>query len=138
MKDSTQCEDPFSSCVNILAQKFDAAYETHDKEQILGIIEEAKLSMPGLDYVSQANLHYSLGTAYGDLETLDQSFHNEGNLEKQIYHLRKSVELIEKDSEVEKKYLPHINGLKRVLYTNYAKNNNKNFVLYLFFLLLIL
>jgi len=122
MKNLTQYDDPFSSEVKAFALDFDAAYEKNDKKRLIDLMEKAKSCLSYLDVASQAQLHYSLGTVYGDLSTLDSNLDCIDNVEKQIYHFRKSIELIESKELDEERFSPYIKGLKLALYTNYANS----------------
>lgn len=113
--------NPFDDLVMEFAQKFDLAYEKQKVEDVEQLIDVALLSISALGPASQASLYYSLGTAFGDLETMSEKYQNESNLEKQIFYFRESLNILSITDELNKEeYRPYILGLKMPLYTNYA------------------
>jgi len=117
--------NPVSSAALDFSKSFDLAYEDKNIALVLSLIDEVTLAIPSFDNISQAYLFYSLGTAFGDLSVLDPIHKNENNLERQIYYYRNSIANIEKQEQNSEKNKPYINGLKRVLYTNYANSLDK-------------
>lgn len=121
--DKSDCKyiDPFDSLVKEFSQKLDSAYEKQQIEEIEKLIDVVLASIKSLNPASQASLYYSLGTAFGDLETMSKKYQNENNIEKQIFCFRKSIDILSVTVEHNNgEYRPFILGLKMPLYTNYA------------------
>ena len=103
-----------------LAVEFDNAYAEKDISKTKSLIGKTEEEFPELNVFSQAKVYYSLGTAYGDIATLDKSESTEENLEKQLFYFQKSFQLIQSLDLTDPELGPHINGLLLQLYTNYA------------------
>lgn len=112
--------DPFSKVAKSFAENFDAAFITKNLTVLDTLISDAKHAIAEENIASQAQIYYSIGTTYGDLESLAPERSSEETKNNQIYYLRKSISLIELDELCKPEYLPYVTGLKLNLYTNYA------------------
>lgn len=112
--------NPFSKKARELSREFDACYEIKDKQQLLDMIEKAKLYLKDENIASRAQICYSIGTTYGDLLSMISLDEREEFQNNQIYYLRESIYYIESDEINIPEYVPYVNGFKLNLYTNYA------------------
>ena len=104
--------NPFSSVVSGFAKNFDLAIDEKDSQRIRDLILLAESELPNLDASSQAPLHYSLGTAYRDILDIDSHGDKVFCIEKQLYHFRRSIALIEDSKLKTECYKPYVDGLK--------------------------
>lgn len=119
MKDK-KIVNPFSENSKILANKFDSATIAKNTEELELLINQALEIIENENVASQAQIYYSIGTAYSDIAILTGISNDESLREKQLFYFRKSLSLIE-SKELEKlEYRPYILGFKFNLYTNYA------------------
>lgn len=112
--------DPFAKECNQYALKFDKAFDNKDWESTKNLIlESEKLLELHSDY-SYAPMHYSLGTAYGDLAMHGGESTDEQTNERILYHYREALDLLYADELKKEIYRPYVIGLKLPLLTNYA------------------
>lgn len=106
-----------------LTRKLDHATDHRNSIDLESLILEAKILSQNnnFDFISQANLFYSIATAYSDLSYFICKTDDEILIEKQIYYFRKSIDLLNENKEnCEVSHIPYINGLELALFTNYA------------------
>jgi len=114
-------DSPFNKDVVSLGKKMDLAYDNKDEGKLRSLIDDAKKMIPELDAASQFYLYYILGTTQANLADFHIPHYHEKNLEKRIYYLRKCEESLKQIPEdVYSTFEPHIVGLERQLYVNYA------------------
>lgn len=111
--------NPFSAESEAYAKKIDDAEISGDIEKLEIVLKEAESTLSSSDMASQAQLYYSIGTAYSCLAKA-KGISQEESIRKQLYCFRKSIDCIENPVYSKEEYVPYINGLKRLLYTNYA------------------
>lgn len=111
--------NPFSAESEAYAKKIDDAEISGDIEKLEIVLREAESTLSSSDMASQAQLYYSIGTAYSCFAKA-KGISQEESIRKQLYCFRKSIEYIENPVYSKEEYVPHINELKRLLYTNYA------------------
>lgn len=111
-------KDPFSKESREIAVMLDKATDSRDSKAIIELIKKAEVLEKSQDSFNRAQLSYSIGTAYGDLSVVDDYYGQEECLEKQIFYFRYSIDTIENEVELEECFLPYVNGLKQVLFTN--------------------
>lgn len=111
--------DPFSPKVRDLAKQFDDVTAKRDVSAIENLIDVANSMLPTEDRISQAQLYYSIATAYSDIEVINQK-HDENSIKKQLYNYRKSIETIENEKIYKRQVLPYVSAFKCILYINYA------------------
>lgn len=112
-------KNPFSDNVQIISAEFDRTTDEGEPEKLKLLIDNALNIIDKEDIASQAQLYYSIGTAYGDIARLE-STNDENYIEKQLFYFRKSIELINSKELSDEKYAPYIEGFKLSLYTNYG------------------
>jgi len=112
-------KNPFSDNVQIISAEFDRTTDEGEPEKLKLLIDNALNIIDKEDIASQAQLYYSIGTAYGDIARLE-STNDENYIEKQLFYFRKSIELINFKELSDEKYAPYIEGFKLSLYTNYG------------------
>ena len=114
-------ESPFNKDVLSLSEKMDLAYDNRDQNKLRSLINDAERLIPKLDAISQFYLYYILGTAQAYLSSFHTPNYHEKNLEKRIYYLRKSEESLKQiPTDINFNCNPHILGIMRRLYVNYA------------------
>ncbi|MCI8980756.1 MAG: tetratricopeptide repeat protein [Clostridia bacterium] len=118
MKDNKYI-NPFSKNSENLAKEFDSATISKDTQKIESIIKKAMSLVKTEDNASKAAIFYSLGTAFGDLQSISKSV-DEELIKKQLYYFRKSLKIIESDELNKTEYTPYVLTQKILLYTNYA------------------
>lgn len=111
--------NPFSSRSQSFSRNFDKATYEEDINKLGYLIDEALNILCNENVASQAQLYYSIGTAYGDICRL-QNTNNDECIEKQLFYFRKSLEIINSVELLDEKYTPYTNGFKLNLYTNYG------------------
>ncbi|MDD3334835.1 MAG: LA2681 family HEPN domain-containing protein [Eubacteriales bacterium] len=111
--------NPFSEMVLKVSMQFDDAILKNDTVELRRIIEEVEPIIPHENIASQAQLYYSIGTAYGDIANIT-SVSDEELIKKQLYYFRKSIALMKHEELSNPKYAPYVNALKMNLYTNYG------------------
>lgn len=111
--------NPFSESSEILAKEFDSATISKDINKIESVIEKALSMVESENEASKAAIFYSLGTAYGGLQSTKGTI-DEDSIKKQLYYLRKSIKIIESEELTKPEYEPYILTQKLTLYTNYA------------------
>lgn len=107
----------------VLTEKLDHATDDRNSASLELLISEAlELAQSNdFDFISQANLFYSIATAYSDLSYIIGELDNEDFHEKQLYYFRKSIDLLNENKwNCEASYIPYIKGLELPLFTNYA------------------
>lgn len=84
------------SVLNI-SQQYDNLFATGDNEKLFEVIKESESLIGTIKKpLSEMQLYYDIGTGYGELRKLTQS---EVHLEKEIFHLRKAVNIFESAKE---------------------------------------
>ncbi len=114
-----QYDDPFSENAKEMSQKFDRTTDLKDIAELTKLLAEPETLLVNENVPSQAMLYYSLGTATDDLARLTGN-DNEATVKRVLYYFRKSINLIEVEECEKDDIRPYINGLKEILYTNYA------------------
>lgn len=117
--------DPFAKECNQYALKFDKAFDSEDWESTKSLILECENLLESHSDYSYAPVHYSLGTAYGDLIMHGNQSTDDDTKEKILYHYREALSLLSADELNKEIYRPYINGLKLPLLTNYANMLSK-------------
>lgn len=112
--------DPFSSRAKDLAMKFDKAFIERNTSEIYDLINYANEIVKSEDIASQAQIYYSIATAYGDISNISSMLGDENLKEYQLYYFRRSIGLVNENSLKNPKIKPYVTGLKLNLYTNYA------------------
>lgn len=115
--------NPFSIEVIQIAQEFDDAFEDKDISQIRNLIEKGIAMIPSENTPSQAQLCYSLGTAFDDIARLTEV--DDELVEKQQYFFRKSIALVESRELGNQNQYAYIRLLKLQLYTNFGNTLNR-------------
>lgn len=111
--------DPFSKQANNLTRLFDDATLRKDISQLHRLLNEVKQLIEVEDIASRAKIYYSMGTAYGDISTIN-TLNSEEYMSKQLYYFRKAIELTKLNELANKENTPYIDGLKLNLHTNYG------------------
>lgn len=111
--------DPFSGNVKNLSQQLDDATDRKDANELEKLLSVAKRLLENENIPSQAMLYYSLGTATDDLARITGN-NSETTTKRILHYFRKSIKLIEAEECEREDIRPYINGLKEILYTNYA------------------
>jgi len=75
-------KNPFSDNVQIISAEFDRTTDEGEPEKLKLLIDNALNIIDKEDIASQAQLYYSIGTAYGDIARLE-STNDENYIEKQ-------------------------------------------------------
>ena len=91
MKDNKYI-NPFSKNSENLAKEFDSATISKDTQKIESIIKKAMSIVKTEDNASKAAIFYSLGTAFGDLQSISKSV-DEELIKKQLYYFLEIINL---------------------------------------------
>jgi hypothetical protein len=110
----------FDSYSKKLAQDFDEALAKNDLPQTNELISRAEADLENHDIASQANLCYSIGTSYGNMNLLDPCNSHEKHYEKQLFYLQKAIDLLSKINNKSSDSMPFLVAFLLSLYTNYG------------------
>lgn len=111
--------NPFSDETVTIGQKFDEAIIQGNEKKIKKIILEAKKCAETENDASQAQLFYSIATAYSGISNIRNEY-DESLIKNQLYYFRKSIDKIECQEYSKEIYGPYVKTFKCVLYTNYG------------------
>lgn len=111
--------DLFSENVRRIAAEFDKATDTQDVDELYSLINRALSNVENENYASQAQIYYSVGTAYSEIKRITKS-NDEKLVEKQFFYLRESISAIGKVDMSNPAHRPCIISFVAQLYTNYG------------------
>jgi hypothetical protein len=117
--------NPFSEETEKIAIKFDDAIIARDSKKLHELIDETLKTIDAHSEATQAKIFYFIGTAIGEIDSINKSVYNEITYEKQIFYFRKSISIMEKAKFNKYEYFPFVSVFKCTLYTNYANALNQ-------------
>ena len=112
--------NPFSEKAEMFAGECDDAIIAKNTQKLNELIIKGLDIVEGFDQVSQAKIYYAIGNCFSETAMLSGNPHDDDSYERQLYYIRKSIELTEKDELLRPEFLPYFLSFKPSLYTNYA------------------